>query len=277
MKKLIASVVLSAGVAALSGCSPESRDDAIERAARAAKELNGSKETGSAKGLDGEKTPDIVAEQQKKEKARQNSQWTPENQALHPVEYCQAQLEEVAKYAKRLEVQAHEVAVAQSAAKRKIAEEAGRVESLGKFLEEVKASYRIADATNKWPMVVNGYRIGKEKAQQTIVETHQRLQTSQANADAQRNVLRKLEAKFTQIAREQKNLVALREKIQTTISDLRMKKLVDGEKGIGDALNAINDSMSALSGDSAEPSLDDLMAPEPQAARQEAFDAIMAK
>ena len=55
-----------------------------------------------------------------------------------------------------------------------------------------------------------------------------------------------------------------------------MKKLVDGEKGIGDALNAINDSMNALAGDSSEPTLDELLAPAPETARQEAFDAIMA-
>lgn len=277
MKNLIVSIALCASMAMFSSCSKESRDDAIERTARAARELNGSEKTGLAKDSDGEKMPDVVAEQKKKEKARQNSQWTPENQALHPVEYCQAQLEEVSKYARRLEVQAHQVAVAQSAAKRKISEEKGRIGSLGKFLEEVKSAYRIADATNKWPMTVNGYQISKEKAQKTIVETHQRLQTSQANATSQKNMLRKLENKFAQVVKEQKNLVVLREKIQATISDLQMKKLVDGEKGIGDALNAINDSMSALGEDASEPTLDDLMTPEPQAARQEAFDAIMAK
>ena len=37
----------------------------------------------------GEKTPRIVREQQRKERVRQNTEWTPENQALHPIEYCQ--------------------------------------------------------------------------------------------------------------------------------------------------------------------------------------------
>ena len=125
-------------------------------------------------------------------------------------------------------------------------------------------------------MTLNGYQVGKEKAQQTIVETHQRLQESERAIATQKNNQRKLEAKARQIAQEQKNLVALKERIQTTISDIRMKKAIDGEKSIGDALNAINDSMNALSGDSAEPSLDDLLAPASETARQEAFDAIMA-
>ena len=125
-------------------------------------------------------------------------------------------------------------------------------------------------------MTLNGYQIGKEKAQQTIVETYQRLQTCNNNVATQKNNQHKLDAKLRQVVQEQKNLVALREKIQTTISDVQMKKLVDGEKGIGDALNAINDSMNALAGDSGEPTLDELIAPTPEAARQETFDAIMA-
>lgn len=264
-----------AGSVILSGCSKESRDEMIERTTKAAKELNGSDKTSGDK--DEVKTPDIVAEQQRKERIRQNTQWTAENQALHPVEYCQAQLEEVAKYAKRLEVHAHEIAVAQSAAKRKLSEAEGHVKSLSKFLGETKAAYREADATNKWPMTLNGYQIAKEKAQQTIVETYQRLQSSQSTAASQENILNKLDAKYHKVANEQKNVVALREKIQTTISDIRMKKLVEGEKGIGDALNGINDSMNALcGGDTSEPTLDDLLTTTPEAARKEAFEAIMA-
>lgn len=263
-----------AGSVILSGCSKEARDEVIERTTKAAKELNGSEKT--SKDKDEDKTPDIVAEQQRRERVRQNTQWTAENQALHPVEYCQAQLEEVAKYARRLEVQAHQVAVAQSAAKRKISEDEGQVTSLTKFLDQAKNAYRDADMTNKWPMTLNGYQIGKEKAQQTIVETYQRLQTSSNNIAVQKNNQRKLDTKLRQITQEQKNLVVLREKIQAAIADIQMKKLVDGEKGIGDALNAINDSMNALAEDSGEPTLDELIAPTPEAARQEAFDAIMA-
>ena len=267
MKALLV-IVACSGAVILTGCSKESRDEVIERTAKAAKELNGTEK--------GESTPDIVAEQKRKETIRQNTQWTAENQALHPIEYCQAQLEEVANYSKRLEVRAHEIAVAQSAAKRKISELDGQTSSLSKLLGQAKSAYREADAANKWPMTLNGYQVGKEKAQQTIVETHQRLQESERAIATQKNNQRKLEAKARQIAQEQKNLVALKERIQTTISDIRMKKAIDGEKSIGDALNAINDSMNALSGDSAEPSLDDLLAPASETARQEAFDAIMA-
>ena len=70
----------------------------------------------------GEKTPRIVREQQRKERVRQNMEWTPENQALHPIEYCQAQLEKLSENASRLDVQAHKYAVAKNQAERVIAD-----------------------------------------------------------------------------------------------------------------------------------------------------------
>lgn len=56
-----------------------------------------------------------------------------------------------------------------------------------------------------------------------------------------------------------------------------MKKLVDGENGIGDALNAIGDSMGALSKDQIGLSLDDLLSPPAEVRQQETFEAIMAQ
>ena len=71
----------------------------------------------------GEKTPRIVKEQQRKERSRQNNTWTPENRALHPVEYCQAQLEDLQRYSRELEARAHEKSCAIAAVKRTLGDD----------------------------------------------------------------------------------------------------------------------------------------------------------
>ena len=76
---LMLSGIVAAFLAFISGCSQGSRDDAIQRTTRAAVALNGGAPDG---------TPDVVREQRERERNRQNTQWTPENQAKHPVEYC---------------------------------------------------------------------------------------------------------------------------------------------------------------------------------------------
>ena len=68
----------------------------------------------------------------------------------------------------------------------------------------------------------------------------------------------------------------MREQVQRTINDLRTQQVIDGNNGIADALNAINDSIGALgSDDTAAPSLDDLSTPAPNANIEQEFEAIM--
>ena len=82
----------------------------------------------------GEKTPRIVREQQRKERIRQDNTWTPENRALHPIEYCQAQLEEIQRYSNELEARAHEKGCAIAAVKREVGNMEAMSRAYGKFL-----------------------------------------------------------------------------------------------------------------------------------------------
>ena len=79
------------------------------------------------------------------------------------------------------------------------------------------------------------------------------------------------------MTKEQKTIVLLREKINTTIGDLKLKKVLDGEKSITDALNAISDQMGSLGVDNDDPSLDDIVAPDRKSAIADDFDKIMAQ
>ena len=105
MKKLSVAVCVIAmgGLAIFYGCSKEARDEAMNRIGKAGKALNGEVRPDDKE----HETPNIVAEQQRKERIRQNTKWTPENQAKFPVEYCQAMLEQVDKDAKQYEVVMH--------------------------------------------------------------------------------------------------------------------------------------------------------------------------
>lgn len=267
MQKLTMHVVAVAAVGMMfCGCSQDDRDDAINRASGAARELNGSRGA-----------PDVVREQQRKERARQNTQWTAENQSKYPVEFCQAQLEEVRKYSSQLEVSAHKVSIALSAAKRKESESSTQVKVLDKFLSQAKTEYRKSESAGQSTVLINWRNVSKLDAQRAIVEAYQRMQAAKQNVPAQKVIIDKLNVKLQRISDEQKKLAELTEKIKATLEDVRMKKLVEGENGIGDALNAINDSMGALAGDQAGLSLDDLLTPPAEVVQQETFENIMAK
>lgn len=225
----------------------------------------------------GEKTPRIVREQQHKERVRQNTEWTPENQALHPIEYCQAQLETLAEHASKLDVQAHKYAVAKNQATRAMSDAEAQLADIAKFLEEAKRAYRGAAASGKWPVTIRGFALSKEKAQEKIVAAAEKRPTLQSAIARNRVLLATLEKKATRVVEEQKNIIKTKERIQMVLNDLNLKKVVEGDDSITDVLNAINDSLGALGTNYEDPSIDDMLVPDKSSTIKVSFDAIMAE
>ena len=270
MKKLIfaVGVVTVIGAVAYVGCSRDEREEAMARVSDAMDTL---------KGKDGTSTPAIVREQQRKERIRQNTQWTPENQALHPVEYCQAQLEELERCTRQLDVSVHKYAVGQSEAKQKIAESEAQLKVIDQFLRVAKDAYRRSESSNSWPVVINGYTLSKEKMQEKIVEVANKVEPLKAQIQSQKNIVEAMAKKSAKAEGEKRRITELRDRIQRVIGDLNAKKILDGEKGVTDALNAIGASMESLGTDGGDPSLEDIVTPSETAAREATFNEIMAK
>ncbi|MBR6586655.1 MAG: hypothetical protein IKK82_04465 [Kiritimatiellae bacterium] len=225
----------------------------------------------------GEKTPRIVREQQRKERIRQDNTWTPENRALHPIEYCQAQLEKLSENASRLDVQAHKYAVAKNQAQRVIADSEAQLSDIAQFLKEAKSAYREADAAGKWPVTIRGFALSKEKAQEKIVAAAEKRPTLQSAIARNRVLLATLEKKAVRVVEEQKKIIKTKERIQIVLNDLNLKKVVEGDDSITDVLNAINDSLGALGTNYEDPSIDDMLVPDKSSTIKVSFDAIMAE
>lgn len=266
-------IVVLACVIGYLGCSKSNRDEAIQRVEKAAKALNG----GELQDSEEHAVPTIVAEQQRKERIRQNTKWTTENQALHPIEYCQAQLEELDRHAKKLEVTMHEVAVNQSKVKREIGENEAMAKQLATFLAESKAAYKASETNGRDTVALGGFTLTKEKAKEKIVEAARKVPRLQSQIGTLKNFLVKLEKKANTISNAQKKIVENRDLIQKTISNLKLKQVIDGEQGIRDALNAINDNMASLGEDYDSPALDEIIQPSNSAAVDDEFKKLMAE
>lgn len=265
---VVIAIGIVAGLVGFVGCSRESRDDAITRVSDAARALNGDP--------DEPRTPDIVRKQQAAEKKRQNAEWTAENQAKHPIEYCQAQLKQVDDMAQRLETEVHKLNVLRAGQDRKAKENDATAAKMEKQLAELKAAYRDAEAAGSWPMSYNGFQLPQQKAQKFIVETNARLTAAREQSVPIKNVLARIDRRLAEIQKEQVTLVRTKEKLNVTLSALQAKNVVEGEKGISDALEAINDSIGSLSGWTEDLSFEDISAGTPEMEISSAFDEIMA-
>ena len=263
-------VIVAVSIAVLIGCSQDDRDEIVERGGNAWNALKG--ET-----TPGEKTPRIVKEQQRKERIRQNNTWTPENRAHHPIEYCQAQLEELQRYSRELEARAHEKSCALAAVKRTLGDNETMEQNLKKFIADAKKAYKECEAANSWPAKLGGYSLSREKTQEKIIDAAQKLNEIQMKTGTKQNQLVALEKTLKITQNEQKRIVKTREQIQNTINDLRIKKVIDGDDSIVASLNAIEDSMGVLGVDYDDPKVESIIQPDEKATREELFKKIMAE
>lgn len=263
-------IVAAVGIAVCIGCSQDDRDEIADRVGNAGRALAGESATG-------ERTPRIVKEQQRKERIRQNKTWTPENRAHHPIEYCQAQLEDLQRYSRELEARAHEKQCAIAAVKRIIGDNEAMEKNLRKFIDDAKKTYKECEAANSWPAKLGGYTFSREKTQEKIVDAAQKLADIQMSANTKQNQLVALEKTLRVTQNEQKKVVDRREQIKNMINDLRIKKVIDGDDSIAAALNAIEDSMQALGVSSDDPKVEDIIQPDEKTTREELFKKIMAE
>ena len=271
--KLVIAAMVGAGCAIAligHGCLREKIEAGVSRLGDAADALKG----GTS---DEEHTPRIVRERQRKERIRQDSKWTVENQALHPIEYCQAQLEEVERYGHQLDVQMHEFASMRSSVQRRMADEQGQLKNVSEFLENAKAAYKAAEAEGRWPVKFGSFSFSQTRAKDKIVEAAERIPQHEQNiAKAQANLIR-IEKRIEKVVEGQRRLVEVRSRLENTIADIRTRKVFEGEKGIADALNAINDSLASLGGEMDCPTLDEVMTPDRSTVRDKTFNEIMSR
>lgn len=248
------------------GCSEEKRNKVLNAVSDSIRPEEG-----------GDSTPDIVAKQQRKENARQNRTWTPENQAKYPVEYCQAQLEKLDEHATALEANIHKINMAASDCQRKLEDCGRRMEKLNAFLSMAKAKYREAETKNSFPVDFNGYMLTKTQAQEKIVQANRQIPELQKQMLSRKNLAGQLDKKKAALAAEQVRVVALRERVQNTINDLQTKKVIEGNKNIVDVLNSLSDSIDSLGTNANEPELDDIITPTAESATRSEFDDIMGR
>ena len=254
----------------LYGCSQDDRDEIADRVGNAGRALVGESATS-------EKTPRIVKEQQRKERIRQNNTWTPENRAHHPIEYCQAQLEDLQRYSRELEARAHEKSCAIAAVKRTLGDSETMEQSLKKFLVDAKKVYKECESANSWPAKLGGYTLSREKTQEKIIDAAQKIADIQLKSGSKKNQLVALEKTLKITQNEQKRIVKIREQIQNTINDLRIKKVIEGDDSIVASLNAIEDNMGALGVDYDDPKIESIIQPDEKTAREDLFKKIMSE
>lgn len=265
-KTTIAALTLALGLGA--GCSQGSREEAIDRVTEAAKTLNGK----------ADKTPDIVKEQIKKEKERQNSQWTIENVTAHPVEACNAKIEEIEAKLSKAEV-AFNRALSEKASAENAKSAADADAALyGEFLDKARPAYKTAKESGKWPIKVNGYSLGEEAAEDKILAALKKVEESKAKSERAAAKIANMDQRRKDVKRIIANLKDQREKVLEYRENIRSGQLQSEINGLVNVLNDGSVRISDLEAVNSTQGIDtsnDVFTPSQSAADRAALDKFL--
>ena len=268
MKKII--YVVGMVIFVIVGCSKEEREEVVDRVGTATKALAGDL---SAKPVE----PKIVKEVKVKESLKQDREWTPENQIAYPLEYCLAQLDEISKIGRSIEVQSHRMRIARSALEREIQSDDLSLSSCKESLDELKQLYREAEISNTWPIVFRNYSMNQEKTKSLIVDLNRKSVGLEKAMPEKKNKVTNIDVKIGMLEQEARSIVEVRDRLQNTIQDIKTRRIGDSERNINDALNSINDSLKALNVGVVEISTADVIIQSGSKSDDDEFAAIMSK
>lgn len=254
---LVLLLALAAPAFFSAGCSREQRADAIRRGTKIAEAVNGNDQLASEE----HEVPLTVQEQQRKDRIRQNTEWTPENQTKYPLEYCNAQLETLDRLAEKLAVAAHVNATERNRVQRELKENEEALGRLRTLLETMKATYREAEASGQWPVNINGYTLSREQAGEKMVETRDTIQEIEKKQATRQNSLTTMENEQRRIKQEQESALDTRKQVEQTINYLRTNQAALGSKEIAGKVKEIAASVTALGVDPNSPSPEALSTP----------------
>ena len=261
------------GIACYVGCSKESRDEAINRLGKAGKALNGEVYPDDADNG----VANIVREQQRKERIRQNTTWTAENIAHHPKEYCQAQLEALNEYAAQLDVSMHKLQVKKSVVTSAITDAETSIGQFTNMLEQAKASVRASLASGTDKVEMGGYSLTVERAKKKMVLMNRRVPMLRTQVGKLKNALTQIGKSIDLVEKEQEKTVSIREKVQAAIDEIELKNVIEGDKSIVAALDSIHHNIKDLGVDYDDPSIESIAAPSSTQSIDAEFEKLMAE
>ena len=234
MTNAFISILVAATVCA--GCSQGSREEAIDRASQAAKALNGKADD----------TPDVVKEQIRKEKERQNTQWTIENVTAHPIEACNAKIAELDGKIEKAKIAYNRALSARAAAQ--TAKDAADADAskYAAFLDAARPVYKAAKESGKWPITVNGYSLSEEAAEEKILAAIKKGGEAKAKGEKASAQIAAMDRRMKEVKRIREDLSSQREKVLEYSENIRSGQLQSEINGLVGVLNDGGVNMSDI-------------------------------
>lgn len=216
----------------------------------------------------------IVANAALREEIRQQTEWTDENISKHPYLFIQDYIRKCDDLKAKIEAQTVTLTRMSKEAARKV-EEADVIKArYSRFLDLANKAYDEAEASGKWPVVINGYEMDEEELCAKMEDAVTRLEL--AEKDKKQNIVigKKVEIRKTMLKQKKRETINLRLKLVQQGEQVKMNEALAEIDGLKDVLGTISDMMVEIDEDPTKLSVDELMEEDPKEAQKARIRAI---
>ncbi len=220
--------------------------------------------------------PRIVREAERRERERQNTQWTPENIRANPALFLQDMI--AASDALKNKIEAQDIAFIRlkKQAERKVSEADSAIARYTKFLNEAKKQYKAAKENgNAFPVNVNGFELSEEELSEKVADALERIELSKKSRATNSVVVKKVEIRQGVLKTKSRELRSIRRKLVLQLEQVKMNEALGEIDAFTEVLGVLKDMSLEISEDPAKLSLDDITEEDPDKARKQSAEDFL--
>lgn len=229
----------------------------------------------AAPGRDGGK-PRIVREAERRERERQDSQWTPENIRDNPALFLRETIDACDRLKDKIEAQDIAFIRLKKQAARKVEEAKSSIRRYTKFLDEAKKQYKLAKSEGgSFPVTINGFEFSEEDLAEKVADALERVELAKKQESTNGVVVRKVEIRQGVLKTKSRELRSIRRKLVLQLEQVKMNQALGEIDALSDVLATIKDMAIEIDEDPTKLSLDDVTEEDPDKARRQSAEDFL--
>ncbi len=220
-------------------------------------------------------SPAVVRNAEYREAMRQDSTWTSENIQKNPYLFLRDQIASCDKLKAKIDAQNITLIRMEKQANRMSEEAEEALARYNKFLADAKVSYKVARASGKWPIVVNGYKMDEEQLRDRIADALERVELSKKEKVDNEAITQKVRIRKGTLKTKKHELTVLRRKLVQQAEQVKMNSALAEIGSLKDVIGTIKDMMLEIEEDPTKLSVEDLTAEDSNGKRNKVVNAFL--
>lgn len=212
--------------------------------------------------------PLVVRNAQKREKDRQNKEWTNENIQAHPDLWLSDAIACCDDNLKKIEVQKVAFLRLKKENERKVSDAELILKRYGDWLVVAKKEYKkMVSSNGDWPVNVNSYVLSQDEFNEAVSDALDRVKLATDQKSTSLKILKKIELREKEFSKAIKTVRSQRQNLSYQLEKIRMNQTLENINELSDIIRSVEDMSIELAGDPTKITVEDMTIQDPNVLR----------